>query len=225
MLHSSERREGLRLDKKIRCILVLKHVLLRQGLRRLLEDEPELEVSAEAGTPAEALQRMFEHRPHVVITGTEFFEAGQDRARELISQASPESHVLFLTLDSQQAEKDADGTHFALPQTSVEELVQMVREVHHGRPVSMNRAPHELRDEAQTRTGSRARGLTVREREVLRMLAEGRTVRSVADSLGLSIKTVDAHKFNLMRKLGVHNKAELVVCAIQERVLKLPANF
>ena len=57
------------------------------------------------------------------------------------------------------------------------------------------------------------------------MLAEGRTVRSAADVLGLSMKTVDAHKFNLMRKLGIHNKAELVMWAIQKRVVKIPANF
>jgi two-component system, NarL family, response regulator NreC len=71
----------------------------------------------------------------------------------------------------------------------------------------------------------RRRVLTAREREVLKLLAEGRTVRSAADVLGLSMKTVDAHKFNLMRKLGIHNKAELVMWAIQKRVVKLPANF
>jgi len=69
------------------------------------------------------------------------------------------------------------------------------------------------------------RMLTAREHEVLKLLAEGRTVRSVAGILGLSIKTVDAHKFNLMRKLGIHNKAELVMWAIQKRVVKLPVNF
>ena len=72
---------------------------------------------------------------------------------------------------------------------------------------------------------SRKRVLTVREREVLKLLAEGRTVRSVAGILGLSVKTVDAHKFNLMRKLGIHNKAELVIWAIQKKVVKLPVNF
>jgi DNA-binding NarL/FixJ family response regulator len=71
----------------------------------------------------------------------------------------------------------------------------------------------------------RKRVLTAREREVMKLLAEGRTVRSAADILGLSAKTVDAHKFNLMRKLGIHNKAELVMWAIQKRVVKLPVNF
>ena len=67
--------------------------------------------------------------------------------------------------------------------------------------------------------------MTTRESEVLKLLAEGRTVRSAAGVLGLSMKTVDAHKFNLMRKLGVHNKAELVMWAIQKRVVKLPVSY
>ena len=69
------------------------------------------------------------------------------------------------------------------------------------------------------------RVLTAREREVLKLLAEGKTVRAAATVLGLSSKTVDAHKFNLMRKLGIHNKAELVMWAIRKRVVKIPANF
>ena len=71
----------------------------------------------------------------------------------------------------------------------------------------------------------RTRVLTTREREILKFLAEGKTVRSVATLLGLSIKTVDAHKFNLMRKLGIHNKAELVMWAIQKKVVKVPVNL
>ncbi|HEV3305899.1 MAG TPA: LuxR C-terminal-related transcriptional regulator [Candidatus Sulfotelmatobacter sp.] len=64
--------------------------------------------------------------------------------------------------------------------------------------------------------------LTAREREVLALLAEGKTVRAAATALGLSSKTVDAHKFNLMRKLGVHKKAQLVMWAIRENIMKVP---
>jgi two-component system, NarL family, response regulator NreC len=227
VLYSKEQREKLRPVSRIRCVLVLEHVLLRQGLRRLLEDEADLEVMAEAETPAEALHLVFELRPDVVITDTVFFEAGAERARHQITHVSPQSQVVFLTLDSSMPEKDnGDGIHCALRQTSGEELVRLVREVHHGKPGNAQPAPGAFFPELSLKkTGSSTRGLTAREREVLRLLAEGRTVRSVADSLGLSIKTVDAHKFNLMRKLGIHNKAELVMRAIQERVLKLPVNL
>jgi DNA-binding NarL/FixJ family response regulator len=65
--------------------------------------------------------------------------------------------------------------------------------------------------------------LTRREREILKLLAEGNSVKEVASLLNLSVKTVEAHKFNLMRKLGIHNKAQLVQYAIQKKVLRLPA--
>lgn len=67
------------------------------------------------------------------------------------------------------------------------------------------------------------RSLTAREREVVKLLAEGKTVRATASILGLSSKTVDAHKFNLMRKLNIHNKAALVLWAVREKVVKISA--
>ncbi|HSY64768.1 MAG TPA: LuxR C-terminal-related transcriptional regulator [Terriglobales bacterium] len=69
----------------------------------------------------------------------------------------------------------------------------------------------------------RRSNLTPREREVVRMIAEGNSARKIAGTLGLSIKTVEAHKFNLMRKLDIHNKAQLVTYAIQKRIVALPA--
>ena len=66
--------------------------------------------------------------------------------------------------------------------------------------------------------------LTLREREVMKLLAEGHTVRQAAEVLGVSTKTVEAHKFNLMRKLDIHNKAQLVTYAIQKKIIKIPVN-
>ena len=69
---------------------------------------------------------------------------------------------------------------------------------------------------------SRRSSLTLREREVMKLLAEGNTVRQAAGVLGVSIKTVEAHKFNLMRKLDIHNKAQLVTAAIQKKIVRVP---
>ena len=136
---------------------------------------------------------------------------------------SPQSKVLFLTMHMDDAAA-VEEISCAVRQTSAEQLVEMVRKAHFG-----NGSIHEMSRPAvgdkQERLRRRKRLLTAREREVLKLLAEGRTVRSVADFLGLSVKTVDAHKFNLMRKLGLHNKAELVMWAIQKKVLKLPVNL
>jgi two-component system, NarL family, response regulator NreC len=218
----------IRDDKKIRCALVHDHVLLRQGLRRLLEDESDIEVVAEAGNAAEALQRVFEHRPQVVITDVHIFECEPDHSEQLILRESPTSKVLFLTTDEgedQLAEPSGHGTRHVVRQTSAAELVAMVRKAAVSDASHREIRPRHLAEWPTEELLPRQRVLTVRERQVLKLLAEGRTVRSAASILGLSLKTVDAHKFNLMRKLGIHNKAELVMWAIQKRVVKLPVNL
>ncbi len=214
-------------NKEIRCLLVHDHVLLRQGLRRLLEDEVDMEVVAEAGNAAEALRKVFEYRPEIVITDAHIFECAADQIEWLILQESPYSKVLFLTThegDELLREARGEGSSCAVRQTSAEELVEMVRKTHAARkPVVVSDVLERRRGELLPQEMlPRKRVLTTREREVLKLLAEGKTVRSAAGVLGLSIKTVDAHKFNLMRKLGIHNKAELVMWAIQKRVVKVP---
>jgi len=213
-------------DRGIHCLLAHDHVLLRQGLRRLLEDEPDIEVVAEAGNAAEALQKVFEHRPDVVITDPNIFECALDQTERLILQESPRSKVLFLATHHENEDQQESGTRCAVRQTSAEELVEMVRRTHAGQETAVREMPERRCGEwLPQELHPRKRVLTAREREVLKLLAEGRTVRSAAVILGLSVKTVDAHKFNLMRKLGIHNKAELVMWAIQKKVVKVPANF
>ena len=75
----------------------------------------------------------------------------------------------------------------------------------------------------QHHTNSRRSTLTPREREVVKMIAEGNSAREIAGVLGLSVKTIEAHRFNLMRKLDIHNKAQLVTYAIQKRIVHVPA--
>ena len=222
---TQRQREDMLRDKEMRGLLVHDHVLLRQGLRRLLDDEPDMEVVSEAGNPAEALRKVFEHRPEIVIIDMHIFECSPDQTEWLIRQECPDSKVLFLTTHETDTQR-TDRTSCVARQTSAEELLEMVRRTHTSRKtVSVEMTGTTRAQWVPEELLPRKRVLTAREREVLKLLAEGRTVRSAADVLGLSIKTVDAHKFNLMRKLGIHNKAELVMWAIQKRVVKLPANF
>jgi len=225
---ASVQREGTLGDQKIRCVLVHDHVLLRQGLRRLLADEPDVEVVAEAGHAAGALRRVFEHGPDVVIAGAGIFGGAIDQVERLIRHESPHSRVLLLTMHEDclgPREGGAEGASCAVRETSAQELVEAIRRIYSARS-AVQEMPRKGRGQwpAEEHT-SRNRVLTTRESEVLRLLAEGRTVRSVAVLLGLSVKTVDAHKFNLMRKLGIHNKAELVMWAIRKNVVQVPANF
>lgn len=208
-------------SKIIRCALVHDHVLLRQGLRRLLEDEPDMRVVAEAGNAAEALRKISDERPDVVIADAQIFRGAADPIERMMLSESPPSKVLFLTHEGEHPRRaNGDASPYAVRHTSAEELVEMVRRTAADR-ISVGRGI----EWPEKQSLPRNRVLTAREREVLKLLAEGRTVRSTATVLGLSVKTVDAHKFNLMRKLGIHNKAELVMWAIQKRVLKLPVNL
>lgn len=214
-------------DKRIRCILVHDHILLRQGVRRLLEDEPDIEVQAETGNAAEALRMVFEHKPNVVVVDPQLFGRDPEVCLQLILRECPNSSVLFLTSDlgDRVLTGSRAGGH-ALRQTSASELIDSVRNISTSEmPVAKERRRRDVAEWPTDELFPRQRTLTVRERQVLKLLAEGRTVRSAATVLGLSIKTVDAHKFNLMRKLGIHNKAELVMWAIQKRVVKLPVNL
>lgn len=207
-------------DRTIRCALAHDLVLLRQGLRRLLEDEPDVTVVAEAGNAAEALRDIFEYQPEVVIVGSHLFDCTVERAETLILKESPASKVVFLHTREGAPMPEFGGAKRAARHTSAEELVGLVRAAaqRNGDRAGTDGAPAE-------EMVPRNRMLTTREREVLKLLAEGKTVRSVAGVLGLSVKTVDAHKFNLMRKLGIHNKAELVMWAIQKKMVKVPVGF
>ena len=213
---------------KIRCVLAHDHVLIRQGLRRLLEDEPDLEVVSEVSNVAEAVQITAEEQPEIVIADINTLGLPPDEAEELLLRASPLSRVVFLSAheDSGVRNLRAGGSACAVDGTSAQELVKMVRMACRHHQAEVRDASGTTREEWGAAEGlpSRKRGLTAREQEVLKLLAEGSTVRSAARALGLSMKTVDAHKFNLMRKLGVHNKAELVMWAIRKQVVKIPAN-
>lgn len=230
--HSQIYGEVVFASKKIRCVLVHDHVLVRQGLRRLLEDDPEIEVVAEAGNPAEALQCVFENRPDVVLADAITMALPAAAAERLIRRESPNSRVLLLGQRegngiSSVGDMTRSETGHVPPQTSAEELVAMVK----GNKDALTHTIHEVPDAREREwvpaeaPSTRKRSLTAREHEVLKLLAEGQTVRSAAGVLGLSAKTVDAHKFNLMRKLGIHNKAELVMWAIQKKVVKVPVNY
>jgi two-component system, NarL family, response regulator NreC len=215
----------------IRCVLVHDHVLLRQGLRRLLEDEPDIEVVSEAGNAAECLRKVSEFRPDVVVADAETFGLSVADAELCVARESAQTRVVLLSMREESSFPfggwQAATAGCAVRQTSAEQLVEMVRDsCRHHRTNSQTASSGCIPPPRSTEALVPAeRHLTVREREVLKLLAEGKTVRTAATVLGLSSKTVDSHKFNLMRKLGIHNKAQLVMWAIQKKVVKVPVNF
>jgi DNA-binding NarL/FixJ family response regulator len=217
---------------RIRCLVVDDHVLLRQGVRRLLEGEAEFQVIADVGSAAEALEKVREFRPDIVLmdigmSGMSSFDAVRTMRKEF-----PLTKVIFLTMyeDEDYMLKcfDAGASGYVLKDTPVPELFAAVRDVYHGGTYFstrlLGRVVEDLRVNGRPAKGRASDILTPREREVIKLLAEGNSVRQTAELLGLSAKTVEAHKFNLMRKLDIHNKAQLVTYAIQKKIVSVPAS-
>jgi len=216
---------------KIRVFLTDDHTLFRQGIRTLLSAEPDMEVVGEASNGSDAVARAAETRPDVILmdigmTGLSSFEATRQ-----LRKNRPETKVLFLTMYDDEdylvecMEVGAGG--YVLKDTPAPQLVSAIRDVNRGGSYLSPRMLSQLVDDFRTRIKSTTRlprfaTLTTREKEVLKLLAEGNSVKEIASSLTLSVKTVEAHKFNLMRKLDIHNKSQLVQYAIQKKIIKIP---
>jgi len=215
---------------KIRILLTDDHTLFRQGIRTLVSAEPDMEVVGEASNGADAVTKAAETRPDVVLmdigmTGLSSFEATRQ-----IRKNRPETKILFLTMYDDEdylvecMEVGAGG--YVLKDSPAAQLLSAIRDVNRGGSYLSPRMLSQLVDDFRSRIKSAHRlprfaTLTTREKEVLKVLAEGNSVKEIANSLNLSVKTVEAHKFNLMRKLDIHNKAQLVQYAIQKKIIKV----
>jgi two-component system, NarL family, response regulator NreC len=217
---------------KIRVLLTDDHMLFRQGIRTLLTAEPDMEVTGEAGNAAEAVEMARQSRPDVVLMDIGMAGMSSFEATRQIRKERPDTRVVFLSMYDDEdylAEcVDIGANGYILKESPVEQLVTAIREVHRGGSYLSPRLLTKLVDDfrLQGRGGAarqpRFNTLTKREREILKLLAEGMSVKEIAASFNLSVKTIEAHKFNLMRKLDIHNKAQLVQYAIQKKIIRLP---
>jgi two-component system, NarL family, response regulator NreC len=217
---------------KIRVLLTDDHMLFRQGIRTLLTAEPDMEVTGEAGNAADAVNMARQTRPDVVLMDIGMAGMSSFEATRQIRKERPDTRVVFLSMYDDEdylAEcVDVGASGYILKESPAEQLVTAIREVHRGGSYLSPRLLTKLVDNfrmqghegavRQPRFGT----LTKREREILKLLAEGLSVKEIAANFDLSVKTVEAHKFNLMRKLDIHNKAQLVTYAIQKKIVRLP---
>lgn len=217
---------------KIRILLADDHTLFRQGVRTLLAAEPDMEVVGEACDGMGAADKAAELKPDVVLLDIGMPGPGSFETARQIRRTRPETRVLFLTMyddeDYLVESMEVGASGYVLKDSPSTQLLSAVRDVCRGGSYLSPRMLAQLVDDFRTRVRNTDRmprfaTLTPREKEVLKMLAEGNSVKEVAVQLNLSVKTIEAHKFNLMRKLDIHNKAQLVQYAIQKKVIKLPA--
>ncbi|MGH9488297.1 MAG: response regulator [Terriglobales bacterium] len=214
----------------MRLLLTDDHTLFRQGLKTLLDAQYDMQVVGEAQDARDAVTKTAELLPDLVLMdigmpGLPSFEAVRQ-----IRKQRPETRVVFLSMyddeDYLQQSLEAGASGYLLKDSPAEQLIAALREVRRGgkylSPRILSRLVQDLngRNPAE-RFKPRLATLTPRERETVKLLAEGLSVKEIAVRLSLSTKTVEAHKFNLMRKLDIHNKAQLVRWAIQNKVIHI----
>jgi two-component system, NarL family, response regulator NreC len=216
---------------KIRVLLTDDHTLFRQGIRTLLAAEPDIEVVGEAAGASEAVTMAHALRPDVVLLDVGMPGLSSFEATRQIRKDRAETRVIFLSMyddeDYLAESVEIGASGYILKESPAEHLISAIREVSRGGNYLSPRLLARLVDDFRVQSHSPVRQprfgtLTKREREILKLLAEGKSVKEVATEFDLSVKTVEAHKFNLMRKLDIHNTAQLVQYAIQKKIIRLP---
>jgi DNA-binding NarL/FixJ family response regulator len=208
-----------------RILIADDHPVLRSGLRVLLGADPDLEVVGEAGTGEETLRLAEELRPDVVLLDIGMpGESGIETVRRL-KEKLPTLKVLFLTMHEEEGmlleALNAGGDGYLVKRADEAEIIQAIRAVRRGDVYVHPAMTRALLSQAETteRPQEPVEPLTHREVDVLRLLARGNTNRQIAELLDLSTRTVESHRANLMGKLGLSSRVELVTYAEDHRLL------
>lgn len=215
---------------KIRVFVADDHPLLREGLCSLLKEVPDIELVGEAREGMEAVVKTQELVPDVVLMDIAMPGLNGLEATRQIKQETPRVKVLILTVhESDQylrATLEAGASGYVVKTGSSDKLLSAIRAVHRGDAyLSPSIARMLVADYLQrVERGGKTAGfqrLTKREKETLMHIAEGKKTREIANLLGISMRTVQAHRTNLMDKLGARNSAELIEFALREGVMDL----
>lgn len=210
-----------------RVIIVDDHKIIREGLRLLVEREPDLCVVGEAENGRAAWELVRRAAPHVLLMDVGMPDMNGVEATRRIHAEFPAVRILALTMhaDRQYLQEmlSAGASGYLLKDCASEELVNAIRVVVDGQTYLSPRIAGMMVDDwVQREPGPRMlAALTPREREVLQLLAEGHSAREIADRIGVSTKTVETHRKHMMTKLGVHSVAELTRIAIREGLTPL----
>lgn len=213
----------------IRVIIAEDHNLVRQGIRALLEQSGEVQVIAEAATGHEAVQLTELHKPDVVVMDLSMPRLDGAQAAENILSMNLSTQIVILsmhgdtTMVQQLLRRGVKG--YLLKHAVTEELLLAVRSVSQGKmflsPTISDSVMTLLLSPSEATAGSAADLLTSREREVLQLVAEGLTNNAIADTLNISVKTVEKHRANVMTKLEVNDLASLVREGIKQGLILL----
>jgi len=214
---------------KIRILLADDHTLLRNGIRALLEDEQDIIIAGEAEDGREAVRLANQLKPNVVLMDIAMPLLNGLEATRQIKREHPEINVLVLTMYDheeyfrQMLEVGASG--YIIKRAAATELVSAIRAVYNGEAVLSPAITRLLLEDYLSRDvpgeENDPNALSSREREVLQLIAEGKTSREIAEILHLSVKTVQSHRTSLMQKLNLHDRGDLIKYAIQKKIIEL----
>jgi len=217
-------------EKKISVLLAEDHMIVREGLLKLLDVEPEIEVIGQASNGREAVELTLKLKPDVVIMDIAMPLLNGLEATRQIRQSSPATKVLILSAHSDDAYIDGmmemGATGYLIKQTSAHHLSKAIKEVYRGNTFFSPSISKKMAHQNQRSLDRKGQPkvtftqLTTREMEVLQLIAEGKANKQTASLLNISIKTVEKHREHLMEKLDIHDTAGLTRYAIEAGIIE-----
>jgi len=218
------------MKERIKVLLCDDHTLFREGIKAILKDEASIEIVGEAADGRQAVAKALQLHPDVVLMDIAMPDLSGFDATRRILQSNAKAKVIILTMYEEEEVINrclaAGASGYVLKDAPRAHLIHAIDVVNKGGQYMSSRALKKVVKQYVKGAKSTATGyerLSDREREVLKLLADGLALKEIAVKLVLSVKTVDAHKTNLMRKLDLHDRSELVKYAIQRKLIRLPA--
>jgi DNA-binding NarL/FixJ family response regulator len=217
---------------KLRILVADDHEIVRRGLVSLIKSQPNWEICAEADNGRQAVELAKQLRPAIVILDIGMPTLNGLEATRQILRDHPQTRILILTItDTDQAVRavlDAGARGFLLKSDAARDLVSAIDALQHNKTFFTARVAELVLSGYRGAYGAPKKdlllpNLTAREREVVQLLAEGRSTKEVASHLNLSVKTAETHRSNIMRKLGLHSVSELVLYAVRNNIVQVAA--
>ena len=211
----------------LRILLADDHTMVRQGLRKVLEDRPEWQVVAEAGDGHEAVRLAELHKPNVAVLDVAMPLLNGIEATRRIAKRVPQTRILVLSMYSDEAYvtqmMKAGASGYLLKDSAGVDLVEAVQSVSQGKSYFSPAVARLMLDDYARQRGTdddRYETLSDREREIFQLIAEGKANKEIAALLFISLSTVETHRARIMEKLDLHSAAEIVLYAVRRGVIR-----
>lgn len=215
----------------VRILIADDHALVREGIRLILESQADLDVVGEAGTGREAIDLVRTLHPDLVLLDLAMPDLSGTEAAVAIKHQYPEVQILILTMHDSQEQffkmLEVGAAGYVLKGSDKDELLAAIRAVARGgvflHPMLTKRLVRDYLRRVEVGEEITREKLTDREEQVLRLIAQGNTSREIAEVLTLSVNTVERHRANIMAKLGLHGRSDLIKYAIRHGIVERDA--